>query len=75
MINSKIMNKELNLKVQHVEQSIKSTKSALKSWANQIGKHHTQLKVLSQELEAIKKEINKNMNENNNKLNQQGGTK
>jgi hypothetical protein len=58
-----IMNKtQLNEKVKAIEQTIQSTKSALKTWANQIGKYHAQLKALSQQLEAIKGEI---MNNNN----------
>ena len=69
------MNEQLK-QIKTIEQTIQSTKTALKSWASQIGKYHTQLKALSQQLENIKGEINMNnkQNKNNSELNQ-GGTK
>ena len=54
------MNK--NEQIKTIEQTIQSTKQALKNWANQIGKYHAQLKALSQQLATLKGEII--MNEN-----------
>ena len=63
------MNKaELNEQIKEIENLINQTKQALKTWANQIGKYHAQLKALSQQLATLKGEI---MNENKLK----GGTK
>ena len=63
------MNK--NEQIKTIENLINQTKANLKSWASQIGKHHQELKALSQQLTALKGEII--MNEN--KLtNPKGGT-
>ena len=64
------MNEQLNEKIKTIEQTIQSTKSALKSWANQISQHHKTLKALSQQLESIRQQIIMNENE----LNNQGGS-
>ena len=70
------MNKQLNEKINQTEQLITDAKLALKSWANQIGKHHTQLKELTNQLATLKKQLNTmNMKENNKKINSQGGKK
>jgi chromosome segregation ATPase len=57
-----IMNEQLNEKIKSIESKIKDAKQALKSWANQIGKYHVQLKALSQQLSQIKGEITMNNN-------------
>jgi chromosome segregation ATPase len=60
------MNEQLK-QIKTIEQTIQSTKLALKTWANQISTYNEQLKALSQQLENIKQQF---MNENNN---QKGG--
>ena len=65
------MNEQLK-QIKTIEQTIQSTKLALKTWANQISTYNEQLKALSQQLENIKGEIMKqNKNKANN--NQKGG--
>jgi chromosome segregation ATPase len=72
------MNEQLNQKIKIIENKIKDTKQALKSWASQISQHHKALKVLTQQLETIKQELTMNKNNINLKKikNQrnQGGT-
>ena len=68
------MNKQLNEKIKIIEQSIQNTKVSLKTWANQIGKYHTQLKTLTQQLDTLKEQIIMN-EQNNNKPKTQGGKK
>ena len=51
------MNKELQNKIQAIEQLIANTKSDLKNWASQISKHHKSLKELTSQAEAIKSQL------------------
>ena len=68
------MNKELTQQIQTIEKLITDTKASLKSWANQIGKYHAQLKEFTDQLATLKKQIETNM-KNNNKPKTQGGKK
>ena len=52
------MNKEEQ--IQTIEQLIAETKTSLKTWANQIAKHHKTLKNLSNQLNSLKTQINMN---------------
>ena len=62
-----IINTQLN-EIKTIEQTIQSTKLALKSWASQIGKYHMQLKTLSQQLNTIKQQLmNNNIKQNHQK--------
>jgi len=61
--------KTQNEQIKIIEQTIQSTKLALKTWANQIGKYHIQLKALQQELNTIKQQLM------NDKQNLKGGSK
>ena len=65
---------KLNEQIKAIEQTIQNTKLALKSWANQIGKYHQQLKALSQQLETIKQQITMKQNKQN-ENSPQGGLK
>ena len=70
------MNKiQIQEKINIIEQSIQNTKASLKTWANLIGKYHTQLKSLTQQLNTLKEQITMNEQNNNNKPKTQGGTK
>ena len=65
------MNTELTQKITQLETIIQNTKASLKTWANQIGQYHAQLKALAQQLDTLKEQIT--MNEQNNKPKTQGG--
>ena len=65
------MNEQLK-QIKTIEQTIQSTKLALKTWASQIDKYHEQLKALSEQLNTIKGEIMKQNKQNNNPKSQGG---
>ncbi len=64
------MNKNQIQKITQIEQLIAETKQSLKTWANQISKHHKTLKELTSQLNSLKEELNMNKNPTLNQPNQ-----